>query len=623
MKLACFTMFRNEVAMLPPFLDQIEFFFDHGVMLNHGSNDGGPAYVRSRKGTKIELFHLKAPGYPQSAVATRFARHIMTRHEPDFLFFLDCDEFLPFSTRSEMEEFLSGQKKHEALLLRWLNICPTSLEGGNIFAAPFWQAPEFSRQARKVVLTRRIAGRSDLVIHQGYHWLTSSSEKPIDMHQSNDWPLYHIPVLSRPQFYFKIALGAETLRQERINLRSNRGWHWIDLDHELASNQLSSQRLTRIALSYSEVTPDFPDDPGELKHLDFSFPYIHSPYSETAESQAGQVRGLVQQFRQPEMGEEPGSYTVVDDQGGILFSSGGPITAPEARMQHPPLPMNLLRDSFAEHYAALIEPLFCLPVKSPESGWTGHIPFLFVLMRMLRPATYVELGVASGASLIAAASAANTYQLSTMLVGIDSWEGDEHAGFYGEDIYRNLCTFFSETFPRVRLERGFFADVLPKFATGSIDILHIDGLHTYDAVKDDFMSWFDRVSPTGVIIMHDTAVHDRGFGVFRLWNELKEHFTTIEFQQSFGLGVVILSPEDERLKPLMALARDREAMRAYEALVADIARVLPERMKAREGEPEKKRDGIVDERLAAVYNSTSWRITAPLRRLGDLLRPQK
>jgi len=616
MNLACFTMFRNEAAMLAPFLDQIEAFFDHAVLLNHGSSDNGPAYVRSRSGAKIELFHLKAPGYPQSAVATWFAHQIMSRHDPDFIFFLDCDEFLSFSSRSELEGFLSGKERFDALLLHWLNICPTSLDGGDIFAAPFWRAPTLSELA-KIVVTRRLAGRSDWVLLQGYHTAHSSSGMPIHMFDGDDQPLYHIPVLSRTQFYLKIAVGAETLRQERVNLRRKHGGHWVDLDQELAVNRLSDESLRRIAFYYSYRPPEPPEAPEPLRNLDFSFPYVHSPYSETAESQAGQIRGLIQLFRLPDTPRDPSSFTVVDEDGGVLFSSGGQITTLRTEMPSVPLPLKLLSGSFAENYAALIEPLFCLPTRLTPTRWEGHMPFLFVLFRALRPETYVELGVERGASLIAAATAAATYQTPTMLVGIDSWQGDEHTGYYeGDSIYRDLCNYFAATFRQVRLERGFFADVLPRFAAGSVDILHIDGLHTYDAVKGDFTAWFDRVSPNGVILLHDTAVHERGFGVYRLWNELKEHFTTIEFHHSCGLGVVLLNPEDERLRPLVALARDQDAMRAYQSLVADLARVLPERMHAYAEGREATLPGVGDTRLAAVYASSSWRITAPWRWLG-------
>ena len=140
-----------------------------------------------------------------------------------------------------------------------------------------------------------------------------------------------------------------------------------------------------------------------------------------------------------------------------------------------------------EQYSALIEPLFKLPTKLPITAWEGHIPFLFVLFRLVRPMTYVELGVHNGASFIAACSAAATYNLQTEIVGVDTWKGDTHAGFYGgEIIYQDLKTYLDAVFPKARLERCTFFEATERFERSQIDILHIDGLHTYDAVKEDF-----------------------------------------------------------------------------------------------------------------------------------------
>ena len=234
-----------------------------------------------------------------------------------------------------------------------------------------------------------------------------------------------------------------------------------------------------------------------------------------------------------------------------------------------------------EQYSALIEPLFKLPTKLPITAWAGHIPFLFVLFRLLRPTSYVELGVHSGASLIAACSAAATYNLETEIVGVDTWEGDAHAGFYdGETTYQELKTYLDAVFPKARLERRTFLEAAERFEDESIDILHIDGLHTYDAVKDDFLTWLDRVSPSGIVLFHDISVFGQGFGVHRLWEELKAEFATFEFHHSAGLGVLMRDESDPRLKALRMLQGNSGSWTFYQNLVADIADTLNERMTA-------------------------------------------
>ncbi len=233
----------------------------------------------------------------------------------------------------------------------------------------------------------------------------------------------------------------------------------------------------------------------------------------------------------------------------------------------------------AEQYETLVAPLFKLPDRLPLTAWAGHIPFLFVLFGLLRPRKYVELGVFAGASLIAACTAARSFCVSPTLHGIDTWAGDPHAGNYdGEALFNELNGYLSSRFPEAELIRASFLEARRKFPDGSIDILNIDGYHSYEAVKEDFTTWFSAVSPQGVILFHDIAVYDRLFGVYRLWAELKEKFETIEFPHSHGLGVLFRDPSDVRLARLLQVFKRPASLRFYQNLVIDIANSLPERV---------------------------------------------
>lgn len=611
MKLACFAMFRNEAAILGPFLDQIEEFFDYALLIDHESTDGSAELVRSRAGNRIELLSLKAAGYPQSPVATLCARRIFSQVDPSFLFFLDCDEFLPFDDRAGLEAFLSRIGDCDAFTMPWRNVCPAELNGGDIFSGRFVLAAAHSTSFRKVILSRKVAACADWTVSQGYHHLVPEPATKLTVIDVDDYPLYHIPIQNQTQFHFKIAAGSLRLQREGTNLRLGQGWHWVSMAQDIMLKPPSKETLTAIALHY----PDRPTDrPQPYADLDFAFPYVRSSYRETAEIQTGQILGLLRQQAHSASLDPSTSFIVTNDDGALVLSSrGARISGTCEDRVAPQLPPTLL-NTFGETYTDLVEPLFNLPAKLPPTAWAGHIPFLFVLFRALRPSTYVELGVMNGTSLIAAATAAATYDLHTTLVGIDSWQGDVHSGrFDGDLAYNELKSYLATSFPSVQLERSAFADALPHYARGSIDVLHIDGAHTYDAARQDFSSWFDRVSPAGVILMHDINVYEQGFGVYRLWQEVKKHFTTIEFGHSFGLGVVLLRPEDERLRSLVALAHDGEALRSYQSLIADVARALPERM---DGHARRR----FEAELAAVHRSTSWRVSGPVRALGRVVR---
>ena len=212
----------------------------------------------------------------------------------------------------------------------------------------------------------------------------------------------------------------------------------------------------------------------------------------------------------------------------------------------------LLKTSFRNFFS---ESSFFAANRITESAWIQHTPFAFWLVEQLKPKLLVELGVHTGMSYFAFCQSVKANNLITQCYGIDTWQGDEHSGLYSEEIWLSVNGYNTNEYaPFSTLLRTSFNEALPYFEAKSIDLLHIDGYHTYEAVKEDFENWLPKIANEGIVLFHDILVREREFGVYKLWTELKEKYQTFEFLHGHGLGVLTLGkPQYEVLKALFEL----------------------------------------------------------------------
>lgn len=214
---------------------------------------------------------------------------------------------------------------------------------------------------------------------------------------------------------------------------------------------------------------------------------------------------------------------------------------------------------------------------SSPAPWAGHIPFAAWLMAVMRPRTLVELGVYSGISYLTFCQAAVIHQVPVRMWGVDTWQGDAHAGSYdGTRILHTLRMRHDERYGHFStLLQKTFDEALTDIADGSVDLLHIDGLHTYEAVRHDFETWLPKLSERGVVLFHDIAVREGDFGVWRYWEELSQHYPALSFAHSNGLGVLLVGKEAPDI--LLTLAQNGQ----YAAQAQVYFRALGERFERR------------------------------------------
>lgn len=298
------------------------------------------------------------------------------------------------------------------------------------------------------------------------------------------------------------------------------------------------------------------------------------------------------------------------------------------------------------------------PFKAP-SAWLGHLPFASFLTRIFKPTTFVELGSHRGHSYFSFCQAVAEAGLATRCYAVDTWQGDEHAGNYGEEVFIDVNQHNQTHYAGFsHLLRMTFDDALGHFPDGSVDLLHIDGLHTYEAVKHDFDTWLPKLASGAIVLFHDTNVRERGFGVWKLWEELQARYpSNMEFFHSYGLGVLQLNGalESKKMVWLDAPIAEKDLLNKYFSSLGvrqseqfDLANLTHNLMLSRQREEDlfsrlealHKHSILLNGQLTdlesqkidqlgkinalmrdneAIRQSTSWRLTEPFRAVLNII----
>lgn len=169
-------------------------------------------------------------------------------------------------------------------------------------------------------------------------------------------------------------------------------------------------------------------------------------------------------------------------------------------------------------------------------GWLGrtNAAALFDAVLQQKPRTIVEIGSFLGRSTVLLALAAKRTGVESVVVAVDPHTGDrQQLERLGTNTLPSLALF------QEHCRAAGVADIIrPVVATsedaakdwcGDIDLLYVDGWHSYDAVIEDGRAWLPYLVPSGMAIFDDyvaypevsRAVHDLTLVAdFHLWGNL-------------------------------------------------------------------------------------------------------
>lgn len=176
-----------------------------------------------------------------------------------------------------------------------------------------------------------------------------------------------------------------------------------------------------------------------------------------------------------------------------------------------------------------------------------EIRSLASLVRELRPERVLEIGTSRG----------GTFYLWTRLVGEEAtlisvdlppaWALDDPEEALKRDLFKSFRRG-KQALHFVRRDSHLAetrTEVLAILAGTPLDFLFIDGDHSYEGVRRDFLDYGPLVRPGGLIAFHDILSHSAGLGgeVSRFWEEIRAGYQGFELvqdrqQDGFGIGVI-------------------------------------------------------------------------------------
>jgi hypothetical protein len=559
LKIFGFSMVRNEADIMSAFVRQAIEMFDRFVFIDIMSTDGTRELLKQteKEHSNIVVYECRTKEKYQAAMMNFLAREAL-RLGADWLFFLDADEFIPAESRHELESYLT-LFGGEVMSMPWLNLIPSSYCDFLSFNYDqrFYWSGRTSAFCKIAVSSLYFHSHSDAYINEGNHTISLYQNGPLAP-QHFGMPLLHVPVRSRERLKYKLSNSLRFLSSKH-NSENGEGSHVSSILDVIEGEQTSKEYLNAIATDYGRSDHELEAvDPQRLDWPEKLLPrYLVT--TQGARPQAlslGATLSADSAVQWRDSGYVRDSPVTAALDGDELRIVAQPISgrlqprygrfqalAPIVESALPQFDPNSLPKLLADALAVSL-----LPIKFETfSAWSRLIPVLFALFPIVRPRRYVELGVHNGMSFFAACQVSEHVKTNTECVAIDSWIGDPHASFHSSTVFEEFKQNLQTNYPGAFFIQGMFSHAVDLFENGSIDLLHIDGYHTYEAVKADFEDWLCKMSDIGIVLFHDINVHERNFGVWQLWQELCDRHTGLSFMHSHGLGLLYVGRDDSAI----------------------------------------------------------------------------
>ena len=187
----------------------------------------------------------------------------------------------------------------------------------------------------------------------------------------------------------------------------------------------------------------------------------------------------------------------------------------------------------------------------------NEIKSLLKVLEKINPTTVLEIGTASGGTLFLLCRVASP---TAMIISIDMSQGP-----FGGHSFPEWKTSFYKSFAKQNQSLQLIRSnshleetvnyVKKILGEKQLDFLLIDGDHSYEGVKQDYMMYSPLVSKYGMIVLHDitSGPENKVGGVSKFWTEIKSKHDHFEIREGiegggFGIGILLNSENTNKMQ---------------------------------------------------------------------------
>jgi Glycosyl transferase family 2/Alpha 1,4-glycosyltransferase conserved region len=267
MHLAAVSMVRSECDIIESFVRHNAAFFDRLYILDHRSTDTTPDILRKLAGEGLPL-SLSREGYGifyQGPNMTHLIKRAFDDYPWDFIIPLDCDEFLRIPDRAALEVALADLDADSIGLSDVINYIPTESDDWNEtdvlrrIVHRTKTIPDINCKIGKVIIPGAVIRQPGVSLNEDGVCIGG---KPVPERRIQGMSLAHFPVRSVDQFTLRIILF-RLAWASRSDYNPSWGWHYGMFFKQLMIKPvLSVADLTEAALLYVDIYLE----PGQTHH---------------------------------------------------------------------------------------------------------------------------------------------------------------------------------------------------------------------------------------------------------------------------------------------------------------------------------------------------------------------